>query len=173
MRTKHVYKTNEVPKLWADGLPNGFEVRNARRNLYAVGDTIFSYGSHFPIAVRVVLPDQSIVSLITDRRYSNTTNRHRCRTYAAAFNVGSVFVLPPYLWSTVIDRSQAFNQIAEHYQRLINTEEVAASKPRIRMTTRQRHRDSIDGIYKVWVEIHRLFAPRIDVTEVFTPVRPA
>jgi hypothetical protein len=77
-RAKHVFGTGEVPHLWAHKVQAS--ARNAQSNLYFENDTIFSYGSHFPIA-RHVLDNptnrnpQSAV-LFTTRSYSNTTSGH-------------------------------------------------------------------------------------------------
>jgi hypothetical protein len=43
------------------------------KNMYSEGDAVYSYGSHFPIAVR--LPDGTI--LWNKESYSNTTARHK------------------------------------------------------------------------------------------------
>ena len=50
-RQKHVFDTGEVSHLWANRAQD--EARNRQGNLYFTGDTIYSYGSHFPIARHV------------------------------------------------------------------------------------------------------------------------
>ena len=50
-RKKHVFDTGEIPHLWAHRTQD--EARNCQGNLYFTGDTIYSYGSHFPIARHV------------------------------------------------------------------------------------------------------------------------
>ena len=50
-RNKHVFNTGEIPHLWAHHTQD--EARNRQGNLYFVGDTIYSYGSHFPIARQI------------------------------------------------------------------------------------------------------------------------
>ena len=50
-RKKHVFDTGEIPHLWAHRTQD--EARNRQGNLYFTGDTIYSYGSHFPIARHV------------------------------------------------------------------------------------------------------------------------
>jgi hypothetical protein len=77
-RAKHVFDTGEIPHLWAHKVQAS--ARNAQGNLYFDGDTIFSYGSHFPIARHVVdnptkkNPKPAI--LFTTRSYSVTTSGH-------------------------------------------------------------------------------------------------
>lgn len=68
---RQVYKTDEIPHLWAHKTQPA--ARNAQRNLYFDGDTIYSYGSHFPIARHI---DGAI--LMTTRGYSSTTAQHIC-----------------------------------------------------------------------------------------------
>ncbi|MBZ5721189.1 MAG: hypothetical protein LAO03_12490 [Acidobacteriia bacterium] len=77
-RQRFVYPTDEVPHLWAHKTQS--EATNPRRNLYFTGDTIFSYGEHFPIARHVTggtkrKPLAGV--LFTSRSYSSTTAKHK------------------------------------------------------------------------------------------------
>jgi hypothetical protein len=68
-----VYPTDEIPHLWAhQALPFA---KNPHGNLYFQGPTIYSYGSHFPIAVIVERNGKRAI-LLTNRRHSVTTNGH-------------------------------------------------------------------------------------------------
>ena len=49
-RTRHVYPVDMVAHLWAH---RAQESAPQRGNFYFDGDTIYSYGSHFPIARHV------------------------------------------------------------------------------------------------------------------------
>jgi len=77
-RQKHVYPTNEISHLWFH--KTQASARNAQANLYFEGETIYSYGSHFPIARHVVdnptkkNPKPAI--LFTTRSWSVTTSGH-------------------------------------------------------------------------------------------------
>jgi hypothetical protein len=77
-RKKQVFDTGEVPHLWAHKVQES--ARNAHGNLFFDGETIYSYGSHFPIARHIVdnptkkNPKPAI--LFTTRSYSNTTSGH-------------------------------------------------------------------------------------------------
>lgn len=87
-RQKHVFDTGEIPHLWAHQTQS--EARNANKKLYFEGPTIYSYGSHFPIARIVTRGLQSWQSadyktgkrkpvqcvLFTTRTYSVTTAGH-------------------------------------------------------------------------------------------------
>ncbi|MEI6084002.1 MAG: hypothetical protein WCS70_06840 [Verrucomicrobiota bacterium] len=77
MRIKHV--TNEVAHIWAHQTyaKHGAAENNARHgNLYFDGDTIYSYGAHFPIARHVIAKDGKPTILFTTRSYSVTTAGH-------------------------------------------------------------------------------------------------
>jgi len=73
MRTKKVFETSQIPHVWANQLQA--EGRNSGGNLYFNGPTIYSYGSHFPIASMVERDGKKSV-LFTTRGYSNTTAKH-------------------------------------------------------------------------------------------------
>ena len=94
-RKKHVFDTGEIPHLWAHRTQD--EARNRQGNLYFTGDTIYSYGSHFPIARHVandaangpsysqpphtVSPPQAIVPLFVPR-FPRAFVSSMFRTYA-------------------------------------------------------------------------------------------
>src|SRR5258708_13051749 len=91
-RKKHVFATSEIPHLWAHRTQD--EARNRQGNLYFTGDTIYSYGSHFPIA-RHVTNDAGVRSvLFTTATYSVTTSSH-CSAVRSAIPSGiRVFHVP-------------------------------------------------------------------------------
>jgi len=72
-RQKHVFDTGEIPHLWAHKVQES--ARNAQGNLYFDGDTIYSYGSHFPTPIHATKGKRSAV-LFTTRSYSVTTSGH-------------------------------------------------------------------------------------------------
>jgi hypothetical protein len=73
-RAKHVFKTSEIPHLWAHQTQDS--ARNSQGNLYFSGPTIYSYGSHFPIASHVTNKRGEKAVLVTTRTYSPTTSGH-------------------------------------------------------------------------------------------------
>lgn len=66
---KKVVDKETVAHLWANKVQS--EARNSSGNFYFRGDTIYSYGGHFPIAKHI---EGGI--LMTYRTYSNTTAKH-------------------------------------------------------------------------------------------------
>src|ERR1019366_9792793 len=91
-RKKHVFDTGEIPHLWAQRTQE--EARNRQGNLYLTGDTIYSYGSHFPVARHVTNGANERAVLITTATYSVTTSSH-CSAVRSAIPSGvPVFHVP-------------------------------------------------------------------------------
>lgn len=67
---KRVVKDDEVARLWVEQTQD--EARNNGGTFWYRGDTIYSYGRHFPIARHVTHNGLAAV-LLTTRGYSNTT----------------------------------------------------------------------------------------------------
>lgn len=94
-RERCVYPTDQIPHLWAHQTQS--EARSAGgARLFFDGDTIYSYGIHFPIARIVVVksrgqPDRRCV-FFTSRSYSVTTAHHiRMVKRALHSRLGPVF----------------------------------------------------------------------------------
>jgi len=91
-RKKHVFDTGEIPHLWAHRTQE--EARNRQGNLYFTSDTIYSYGSHFPIARHVTNDAGERAVLFTTATYSVTTSSH-CSAVRSAIPLGiAVFHVP-------------------------------------------------------------------------------
>jgi hypothetical protein len=91
-RKKHVFDTGQIPHLWAHRTQE--EARNRQGNLYFTGDTIYSYGSHFPIACHVSNDAGERAVLFTTATYSVTTSSH-CSAVRSAIPSGvQVFHVP-------------------------------------------------------------------------------
>lgn len=73
-RQKTIYPTIEIAHLWAhQAVPVAY---NPQRNFYFAGPTIYSYGSHFPIAMHVQNERGQSAVLLTEKTYSVTTAGH-------------------------------------------------------------------------------------------------
>ena len=91
-RKKYVFDTGEIPHLWAHRTQE--KARNRQGNLYFTSDTIYSYGSHFPIARHVVSEGDERAVLFTTATYSVTTSSH-CSAVRSAIPSGiRVFHVP-------------------------------------------------------------------------------
>ncbi len=78
---RHVYPNHEVPHLWAHQTQD--EARNSTGSFYFDGPTIYSYGSHFPIARHVTNERSERAILLTTAHHSVTTSGH-CSAVAGA-----------------------------------------------------------------------------------------
>ena len=82
-RTRHVFPTAQVAHIWAQRNPEQVDGRSGgRSNLYFEGDTIYSYGGHFPIATFI---ENGKFVLFTNDGYSSTTAKHKGYVARALF----------------------------------------------------------------------------------------
>ncbi len=116
---RHVVDTNEVPHLWAHQTQS--DARNKQGNLYFEGDTIYSYGSHFPIARHVKNKKGVAAVLLTTRTYGQTTAGH-IGAVRVSIAGGTVFHV-----STVCDR-YGYDAHEENWRAYISEMEDTASK---------------------------------------------
>lgn len=86
---KTVYRSIEIPHLWAHQTQE--HARNSTRNLFFNGPVIYSYGSHFPIAVHVKNESGERAVLFTTASYSSTTARHVACVRRAVWRMPNVF----------------------------------------------------------------------------------
>lgn len=76
-RTKQCFSAQELPEVWlSQSQDSGRTSDNLGGKFYFTGDTIFSYGPHFPIAQLFDAPDGEQVILFTTRTHSVTTAGH-------------------------------------------------------------------------------------------------
>ena len=73
-RQRHVFPNREIPHLWAHQTQD--EARNGTGSFYFRGATIYSYGSHFPIATHVKGSQGEPGILFTSEKNSVTTSQH-------------------------------------------------------------------------------------------------
>ena len=85
---KTVVSKTDVAHMWANKTQS--EAKTPTRNFYFNGDTIYSYGSHFPIAVHY----KGIV-LFTLNSYSVTTSEHISLTRSACSHLTKLYCLNP------------------------------------------------------------------------------
>ena len=106
-RTRYVYPADMVAHLWAHKAQKS--ARNGG-NVYFDGDTIYSYGSHFPIARHVETRHGRAV-LFTTRDYSVTTSGHKWTVLGACKHLTVFHVQHP----TDTDRKAQFAEYRERY----------------------------------------------------------
>ncbi len=85
----------EIAQSFANGATKG---RNGNQTIFIDGDVIYSYGHHWPIAVR-----QGRAALINGNKYSVTTSRHTSRIAAELSFAGfeCAYVGKDEMWNAV------------------------------------------------------------------------
>jgi hypothetical protein len=158
-RQKHVFETGEIPHLWAHRTQG--DARNRQGNLYFEGDTIYSYGSHFPIARHVVDKADGRAVLFTTASYSATTSGH-CSAVRSAIPSGiPVFHVPEVYADTTANGSHEEN--LKHYTE--TTEEHVTKCARSRLSfNKEWHHNRAEELRRealVYCKFFRL--PRPDI----------
>ena len=85
---KKVVNKQQVAHLWANKLQT--EARTPTNNFYFHNDTIYSYGSHFPIAKHIERNGQNKI-LFTLRSYSHTTSQHIQIVRGASSHIDKIY----------------------------------------------------------------------------------
>lgn len=117
--------SSQVAHLWAN--KQQLEAKNTNRSFYFWKDTIYSYGSHFPMAKHIELNGQSYV-LFTVRSYSNTTAKHISITRSACSHKDLVFCYDVTATNEAHERNfLLWQRDAENFARKLS----AARKPEL------------------------------------------
>ena len=90
-RIKRVVNSGQIGHLWFHKVQDS--AKNSNGSFYFNGDTVFSYGSHFPIARHVQSRKKSAV-LFTTKDYSVTTSGHKSAVRSAITDGTTVFHVP-------------------------------------------------------------------------------
>ncbi len=94
-RVRHVYPEPMVAHIWANRSQD--EARNQRNTFFFADSTIYSYGSHFPIARHVTVgkgKDTRKCVFFTTQENSVTTSRHKSTVQSAIRGDANVFYVP-------------------------------------------------------------------------------
>lgn len=119
---RRVVSPQEVAHLWAHAHQD--TARNSGDTLYFVGDTIYSYGSHFPIARRLGYRKYAF----TTDSYSTTTSKHKSVVRGAIpRGANVVYVSNPTMRCDVSDAQRVTNEVESLLDK--------ASNPRLRKAT--------------------------------------
>jgi hypothetical protein len=101
---RQVYPIDEIAHLWMHQVVP--EARNAGKNFYFEGATIYSYGPHFPIAKHYTVGKRKAI-LLTTKKYSNTTSKHIHNVRMAIPNEFTVFHVPYIVQGFALDFHRA------------------------------------------------------------------
>lgn len=98
-RVKHVFgNSSEVAHVWASRSLDYGNNGTYNGNMFFEGDTIYSYGHHFPIAKFHKMPNGKEVILFDNSNYSSTTSKHQGDVRWAIPDQYKVIILPSRLW---------------------------------------------------------------------------
>jgi hypothetical protein len=106
---RNVLPVSELCHKWANQEQESG--RNANGSMYFNGSTIYSYGSHFPIAKHIVNEQGQRAVLFTERSYSVTTEKHKSQVWMSCKNDNIIFCSLPN--STHQDNFNFWLNIAE------------------------------------------------------------
>ena len=137
-RIRNVHPVDMVAHLWAHKSQDF--ARNPCHNFYFHGDTIYSYGSHFPIA-RHVENKRGRAVLFTTRSYSATTAGHKCVVASACRHL-TVFHVADVTGS---DCRKQFAEYRAEYMALVGKYAKA----------RQRKPEHLDALRRLVEEANR------------------
>lgn len=92
-RIRRTWSGREIDHVWAH--QRAESGRSTGKKVFFEGPTIYSYGTHFPMARLIIRRGQPVAVLITTERYSNTTSQHQSDVRSAtrhlrAFHVADV-----------------------------------------------------------------------------------
>lgn len=90
---RNVLPVSELCHKWANQEQESG--RNANGSMYFNGSTIYSYGSHFPIAKHIINEQGQRAVLFTERTYSNTTAKHIRNVYMSCKNDNIIYCSNP------------------------------------------------------------------------------
>jgi hypothetical protein len=112
---RHVYSNHEIPHLWAHQSQD--EARNSTGSLYFEGPTIYSYGSHFPIARHVTNVRDEKAVLFTIDHHSVTTSGH-CSVVAGAIPPNVPVFRVPHLRNSWGDLPDHADNVESYVRRI-------------------------------------------------------
>jgi hypothetical protein len=114
-RQRQVFPSGEIAHLWYHQTQES--ARNATSSFYFSGDTIYSYGSHFPIAHHVQSSKRFAV-LFTTNDYSVTTSGHKSAVQSAIPEGTVVFHVPHVFTDDRYASNDHPSNLADYVQRV-------------------------------------------------------
>lgn len=112
---KRVVTNSRLPHLWMYPREERDSARSSNGNFYFEGDTIYSYGSHFPIARHVTNERGEQAVFFTSNSYGCTTAQHKSEVMRAIPAGHAVFVVPSVHSYATEERALRPEHIEENY----------------------------------------------------------
>lgn len=159
---KTVVNSGQVAHLWYHATQA--HARNSNRSFYFDGDTIFSYGSHFPIARHVWTNKKHTgerAVLFTTRDYSVTTSCHKSAVRSAIPSSAAVFFVPNVNAETREDHAA---NLAEYVQRIADTlDESSRARSSWAYRERNEHALALSNDVRAYAKFFRVQCPVLPV----------
>jgi hypothetical protein len=125
-RIRKVFPTSEIPHLWFHQTQSD---ARSQGNVFFDGDTIYSYGTHFPIARHVTNKSGQRAVLFTIAHYSVTTTGH-CSAVRSAIPSGTVVFDVPSMGTHYASGTPNHNDNLRYFVTQINEHVTKASRAR-------------------------------------------
>lgn len=161
MRQRHVFPSGEIAHLWYHKTQES--ARNATGSLYFNGDTIYSYGSHFPIARHFSNGKQDAV-VFTTMTYSVTTSGHCSTVRSAIPSSATVFTVPSvnFGFSKSEDSHQHKENLA-YYLESIENAIAQSARARTSFSKEWKHKQAVEltAECRAYCKFFRLKTPKL------------
>jgi hypothetical protein len=139
---RHVYNNNQIPHLWAHKTQP--DARNGKGSFYFTGDTIFSYGSHFPIACHIVGTQGQAGILFTTQPERLTTQHHKSLVYRSIPRDVPVFRVPNmHFGFSAAEDTYQHDRNLKHYVRTVEEHVVTCAKARSSFNKEHHHEQAV------------------------------
>jgi hypothetical protein len=138
---RQVFSSGEIPHKWFHRTQDS--ARNAGRSLYFENETIYSYGSHFPIARHVEGRKKRQAILFTTRSHSVTTSGHCSAIRSAIPSSVLVFRVPNVFTDDRYASNDHERNLADYVER-IQSAIVASARGRSSWTKQGNHTDAVN-----------------------------
>src|SRR6266404_2006298 len=139
-RVKHVVRSGEVPHLWFHQIQDS--AKNSNGSFYFNGPTIFSWGSHFPIARHTNRGKRTAV-LFTTKTYSVSTSSH-CSAVRSAIPEGTLIFHVPEVFDNERYASNSHAQNLKSYVERIADHLAKCARARQSYSKEWNHTQAIE-----------------------------
>lgn len=161
---RHIFPSNEIPHLWFHRTQPA--AHNSNGSLYFENETIFSYGSHFPIARHVQSKrGKKSAVLFTTGHYSVTTSAHCSHVRSAIPQNVQVFHVPNVIVSADHAANFRHEENIADYRRRIDSAIVASARGRSSWKKESNHADAVKLVaeVKAYAAFFSLKCPKLPV----------
>jgi hypothetical protein len=160
---RHVFSSGEIPHKWFHRTQDS--ARNSGRSLYFENDTIYSYGSHFPIARHVEGKKKRQAVLFTTQSHSVTTSGHCSAVRSSIPSNTLIFHVPNVNVSSDWQASVRHQENIADYVKRIESAIVASARGRSSWTKESNQTGAVNLVAecKAYAAFFSLKLPKLPV----------